>query len=274
MRILVTNDDGVRAPGIAALARALAKQHDVTIVAPASEMSGVGHGFTFLTPLMSERVDNELGFVDMRAYAVTGTPVDCVKLGCFHLGEECPDIVFSGINRGPNLGTDVLYSGTASAALEAAILGIPAVAVSCASFAPVHYETAAQCALDVLQYLGDHPLPEWTMLNLNVPDVPYDQVRGIVPARLALRRYENRYDKRINPHGRHYFWLSDALTPELGADTDERWEHEGFATLTPVGIDLTRVAYLEKMQSHTAFADSLRARDDLLCAPATAECDE
>ncbi len=273
MRILVTNDDGVRAPGIAALARALANEHDVTVVAPAVEQSGVGHGFTFLTPLMSKRVDAELGFGSMRAYAVSGTPVDCVKLGCYHLGEDCPDFVFSGINCGANLGTDVLYSGTASAALEAAMLGIPAVAVSCESFTPSHYDSAAQYALELLHYLLEHPMPPLTMINLNVPDLPYDQIRGLMPARLAHRRYDNRYDTRVDPRGGHYFWLNDTVAVnkggDTGEDTDERWEHQGFATITPVGIDLTRFDALAAMRTHPRFAESLRVRDAL-----TADSDE
>lgn len=265
MNILVTNDDGIRAPGIAALANELKKYHDVTIVAPAEEKSGVSHGFTFLTPLMSQRVDGDLGFEDMKAYAVSGTPVDCVKLGNFHMvNKQPPDFVVSGINRGANLGTDVLYSGTASAAMEAAILGIPALAVSSCSFEPTNYQAAARCALDVLRYLEKHPLPEGIMLNLNVPDLPYEQIRGLMPTKLALRRYANFFDQRTNPRGKHYFWLSDELTPRYHEDSDESWEHEGFATVTPVGINPTHHEYLAQMRSHTDFEDSMRACEALV----------
>lgn len=264
MHILVTNDDGVRAPGIAVLARALAKIHDVTVVAPASEQSGVGHGFTFLKPLMSNRVDDELRFEGFKAYAVTGTPVDCVKLGCFNLNDTKPDIVLSGINRGANLGTDVLYSGTASAALEAVMLGIPAIAVSLNSRKANNYDAAARCAIEVLDYIVAHPVPALTMLNLNVPDRPYEEIHGIMPTQLACRCYDNVYEQRQDPRGRHYFWLSDAISPAYHTDTDESWESEGYATLTPVGVNLTRFDYLDEMRGHSDFEKTVQVRNALL----------
>lgn len=253
MHILVCNDDGYRAPGILALAKELAKRHMVTVVAPSEEQSGVSHAFTMLKPLMSWRVDQELGLEDSKAYAVTGTPVDCVKLGCFHLGDAKPDAVISGINRGPNLGSDVLYSGTVSAAMEGSLLGIPSIAVSSCAMEPRHYDAAACYAVKALDYICAHPLHENMILNVNVPDLPYDKIKGMKPASLALRQYVNEYDGRKDPRGRHYFWLSDSIQPRLDADTDESWVESGYATITPISIDITYWDYLNKMRSDAAF---------------------
>lgn len=253
MHILVSNDDGYRVPGVLALTRELAKYHQVTMVAPADEQSGVSHAFTMLKPLMSYRVDEELGLADVKAYAVTGTPVDCVKLGCFHLGDAMPDAILSGINRGPNLGTDVLYSGTVSAAMEGTLLGIPSIAVSSCGHNPTHYESAARYAVKALNYICSHPLHEDMILNVNVPDLPYDEIRGLKPAPLAIRHYVNEYVGRQDPRGRHYFWLSDSIKPVLNEDTDEAWIEKGYATVTPISINMTYRAYLDRMRSDAVF---------------------
>lgn len=253
MHILVSNDDGYRAPGILALAKELAKKHKVTVVAPTDEQSGVSHAFTMLKPLMSHRVDGEMGLTDIKAYGVTGTPVDCVKLGCFHLDDAMPDAILSGINRGANLGSDVLYSGTVSAAMEGTLMGIPSIAVSCCSGNPQHYESAARYAVKALDYMCAHPLNENMILNVNVPDLPYDQIRGLKPAALAIRRYANDYDERRDPRGRRYFWLSDSIEPLLEADTDEAWIEQGYATITPISIDVTYREYLNRMIGDKVF---------------------
>ena len=254
MHILISNDDGFRAPGIRALALALKQQHRVTMVAPLEEQSGVGHGFTFLKPLTARRVDAELGLTDMKAYAVAGTPADCVKLGCYHLdAQDKPDVVIAGINRGANLGTDVLYSGTVSAAMEGAILGLPALAVSSCAPEPSHYDAAAAYVLKVLDYMAAYPLPAQMILNVNVPDLPCEQIRGMTRSRLALRHYDNQYEPRMDPRGRPYFWLSDGLCPACQPGTDEYWVDQGYVSITPIHTDRTAYDYLEDMEQQQAF---------------------
>lgn len=253
MHILVSNDDGYRAPGILALVKELMKYHQVTMVAPAEEQSGASHAFTMLKPLMSHRVDRELGLEGVKAYAVTGTPVDCVKLGCFHLDDAMPDAVLSGINRGANLGSDVLYSGTVSAAMEGSLLGIPSIAVSCCSYNPQYYESAARYAMKALNYMCAHPILPHMILNVNVPDLPYEEIKGLKPAQLAIRHYVNAYDQRTDPRGRSYFWLSDSIEPALEEDTDETWVEKGYASITPISIDMTYREYLDKMVGDDAF---------------------
>lgn len=258
MRILLSNDDGYRAPGILALVEALKKDHEVVLVAPMEEQSGVGHGFTFLKPLASRCVDHELKIDGVRCYAVSGTPADCVKLGAYLVKEweNGPDIVIAGINRGANLGTDVLYSGTASAAMEGAILGIPALAVSSCGGEPAHYDSAARYVLTVLEELQKNPMQENSIWNLNVPDRPFDEIRGIALAHLALRRYKNSYEKRLDPRGRPYFWLTDWIEPELREGTDEAWIERGYATVTPIRVDITDYAELNALQKRPIFAAS------------------
>lgn len=252
MHILVTNDDGIRAPGIFTLAQELANNHQVTVVAPAEEQSGVSHAFTFLKPLMSDptpMMDN------VKAYAVRGTPADCVKLGCFHLHDFKPDVVIAGINRGANLGTDVLYSGTASAAMEGTLMGLPSIAVSLSGSDPVHYDSAACYACQMLDYIMQNPMPENVMLNLNVPDLPYDEVLGLKLTKLAIRKYSNHYIHRKDPRGRHYFWLSDDIVYSGDHESDEYWNLKQYATVTPVSVDVTNYEYMEFMKEHGRFCE-------------------
>ncbi len=257
MHILVSNDDGYRAPGVLSLVKTLQKEHKVTMVAPKEEQSGVGHGFTFLSPLNSKRVDAELGLEGVKAYAVSGTPVDCVKLGCYHFDkEDFPDMVVSGINRGANLGTDVFYSGTVSAAMEGAFMGLPAIAVSSCAAEPVYYDCAGQYVLQVIEYLKEHPLPTKMLLNLNVPDLPFTETHGIKMSRLAYRNYDNAYDPRKDPLGRSYFWLKDMLVPADVPGTDEYLVGRGYASLTPLYPDITAHSYLAQMESEHAFGGS------------------
>lgn len=249
MRILVTNDDGIWARGIKALADEISKQHDIVVVAPGEERSGVGHGFTFLQPLICS-CKREFAYP---AFSLSGMPVDCVKLGAYKFFDGAPDALVSGVNRGANLGTDVLYSGTASAALEGAILGIPSLAVSCDSMDPEHYDSAAKYASKVLDYILDNPLPPYTMLNLNVPDLPYEQIRGMKLAELGAQHYTNHYEARIDPRGREYFWLSDEKKPCQDERYDEFWVKQGYASLTPVSANLTARDHIDKMRRQGVF---------------------
>ena len=245
MKILITNDDGIQASGIHRLAKALHPEHDVYMYAPSDEKSGVGHSFTFLQPLRVVPVSREY-----KAYAINGTPVDCVKLGMYHMGET-PDFIVSGINRGANLGTDVLYSGTASAAMEGVLLGVPSLAVSCAGTTePMHYETAAHFAKKALRYMMENPLPPFTMLNLNVPDKPLEEVKGLRACRLGFRNYSNGYKRCTDPRGNEYYWLDDEDNPSPDETCDIEWSARGYATVSPVSPDMTAYLYLDAMRQH------------------------
>ncbi len=249
MKILITNDDGIYAPGIHALANLLSKEHDVYMYAPHDEKSGVGHSFTFLHPLRIFEHNHQ----NYRAFAITGTPVDCVRLGAYHMTEEWgirPDCIVSGINRGANIGTDVLYSGTASAAMEACLLAYPALAVSCVGREePLHYESAAQYAKQVIDLGLIFDLPPLIMLNLNVPDAAYEKIAGMQICKLGTCNYSNNYRKCIDPRGNDYYWLDDQMNPTEDHESDIEWISKGFATLTPIESDRTAYTYLDKLKA-------------------------
>lgn len=246
MRLLLSNDDGVYAPGIRALAEGLASEYEVCVCAPDGERSAVSRSMTLFSPLRATKVQlAELP--DIPAYAVSGTPVDCVRLGIGNLFEE-PDIVLSGINMGQNLGTDVLYSGTVGAAHEAALLGYQAIAVSLSSFAPKHFETAVYAARWGVDYVRKHPLPYGTVLNINAPDMPLEQILGIRPAKTGIVSYEYKYVERQDPAGRPYYWPPRVRTSDADCcDSDECWLNEGYISVTPLGYDLTDYRLLSDM---------------------------
>ncbi|MFZ9228993.1 MAG: 5'/3'-nucleotidase SurE [Prochlorococcaceae cyanobacterium] len=217
LKILISNDDGVFAGGIRALAaEALARGHQVSVVCPDQERSATGHGLTLQTPLRAERAD-ELFAPGVRAWACSGTPSDCVKLALFALLDEWPDLVLSGINHGPNLGTDTLYSGTVSAAMEGTIEGLPALAVSSADFQWRQFEPAAAIALDVAEQMMQQGWPANTLLNLNVPPLPEPQIGALRWCRKAVRRYTDQFVERVDPRGRTYFWLAGEVANDLEA---------------------------------------------------------
>lgn len=252
MRILITNDDGIEANGIHILAKELSKRHEVYVYAPKDEKSGVGHSFTFLDPLyIIPREDSS----HYRSYAITGTPVDCVKLGMSHMMTEQgieADFVVSGINRGANLGTDVLYSGTVAGAMEGILLNKPALAVSCTGdHEPMNYETGAIVASKVLEYMIENPLPDFTMFNLNVADMPLKEVKGIRLATLGIRNYCNSYVKCMNPRGKEYYWLNDEPNPILDEASDIELHAQGYATITPISPNMTNHPYLEELKQQS-----------------------
>jgi 5'-nucleotidase len=217
LRILISNDDGVFAEGIRALAaEAVDRGHQVTVVCPDQERSATGHGLTLQTPLRAERAD-ELFAPGITAWACSGTPSDCVKLALFALLEEWPDLVLSGINHGPNLGTDTLYSGTVSAAMEGTIEGLPALAVSSADFQWRQFGPAARIALDVAEHTVAAGWPQGALLNLNVPPLPAEAIGPLRWCRKAVRRYTDQFDKRVDPRGRTYYWLAGEVANDLDA---------------------------------------------------------
>jgi 5'-nucleotidase len=246
LRILICNDDGVFADGIQALAaEASARGHRVTVVCPDQERSATGHGLTIHTPLRAERAD-ELFAGGVTAWACSGTPSDCVKLALFRLLEEPPDLVLSGINHGPNLGTDVLYSGTVSGAMEATIEGFSALAVSCADFQWRHFIPSARRALEVAEAMLSAGWPEGLLLNLNVPPLPEEAIGPLRWCRTAQRRYVDQFDRRVDPRGRTYYWLAGEVVNDLEATvagpphwpTDVAWIAEGGVALTPLQPEL------------------------------------
>jgi 5'-nucleotidase len=246
LRILISNDDGVFAEGIQALAaEAAGRGHRVTVVCPDQERSATGHGLTLQTPLRAERAD-DLFAAGVNAWACSGNPSDCVKLALFSLLEEPPDLVLSGVNHGPNLGTDVMYSGTVAAAMEGTIEGLPALAVSSADFRWRQFGPAASLALDVAEAMLQRGWPEGLLLSLNVPPRPAEEIGPLRWCRTAVRRYADQFDRRVDPRGRTYYWLAGEVVNDLQASVsgpadwpvDVAWIEAGGASLTPLQPEL------------------------------------
>jgi len=237
--ILITNDDGIYAPGIQELRKALAELGPVAVVAPDAERSAFGHAITMAKPLRASSVVRE--GVDYGT-AVSGTPADCVKLAVHTLLPRYPRLVVSGINHGPNTGTNVLYSGTVSAAREGTIFNIPSLAVSLRSYKRDNdFSTAAAYARYFSRLILERGLPEGVMLNLNVPDLPAPEIKGIRLTRLARYRYRDSYEVREDPRGRTYYWLTgeDAEVLNPAPDVDAVAVDEGYVSVTPLNYNLT-----------------------------------
>lgn len=239
MKILVSNDDGVHAQGIKVLHEHLAKAYEVTLVAPDRNCSGASNSLTLMNPLRAEKLDN--GFI-----AVNGTPTDSVHVGISQLMDEQPDLVVAGINHGPNLGDDTLYSGTVAAAAEGRHMGLPAIAVSLAG--NKYFETAAMVVVKLIQRLSDHPLPHDQILNVNVPDIPIAELKGIKATRLGSRHQAEAMKKQQDPWGRDIYWYG-LLGPEqdAGEGTDFHAIANGYASITPLTVDMTAYKSIEKM---------------------------
>jgi 5'-nucleotidase len=249
MRILISNDDGIFAQGIKVLANTLvAVGHEVIVVCPDRERSATGHGLTLHDPIRAEEV---AGIFDPRidAWSCSGTPADCVKLALGALLDRFPDFVLSGINQGANLGTDVLYSGTVSAAMEGTIEGIPSIALSLTSFTDREFQPAADFAVQLLAKLTSQPLTEAMLLNVNIPPVTASEIAGVKVTRQGIRRYFDTFQKRIDPRGKTYYWLSgevlqDVEQPEHlhlppDIETDVQAIKDNYITITPLQFNLT-----------------------------------
>ncbi len=241
MKILLSNDDGYRARGLRTLADALAGFATVTVVAPDRNRSGASNSLTLESPL---RVREE----STRVLSVNGTPTDCVHLALTGLLEDEPDMVVSGINHGPNLGDDVLYSGTVAAAMEGRFLGLPALALSMVGEPAKHFETGARVASELVQRLGNSSLPADTILNVNIPDLPYDELRGFRATRLGHRhRAESAFEAR-DPRNRKIYWIGPAgPEQDAGPGTDFEAVNTGFVSVTPLQVDLTRYVALDEV---------------------------
>ncbi len=234
MRILISNDDGYQAPGIRCLADTLATIAEVTVVAPERDRSGASNSLTLDSPLRAVTMDN--GYI-----RVDGTPTDCVHLAITGLLEQEPDMVVSGVNAGANMGDDVIYSGTVAAAMEGRFLGLPAIAISMASHKPVHFATAGRVAVALVQQLLSHPLPPDTILNVNVPDVPWEALAGFEATRLGQRHKSEPVVRGQDPRGRPLYWVGPAgAEQDAGPGTDFHAVRLNRVSVTPIQVDLTR----------------------------------
>jgi len=243
MHILLSNDDGVHAPGIAVLQQALSQIATVTTVAPDRNCSGASNSLTLENPLRTKVLDN--GFI-----SVTGTPTDCVHLAINELLDTPPDLVVSGINAGANLGDDVIYSGTVAAATEGRAMGLPAIAVSTDAHQPEHFETAAQVTLAVVKRLMENPLPNDQIININVPDIPLDALKGVKVARCGARHRAESMLRAKDPRGVEIFWLGPpGEKADAGEGTDFHAVAEGYASVTPLKIDLTAHNMLPELEA-------------------------
>lgn len=233
MNILLSNDDGVFAQGLAELYAELAKEHNVTVIAPDRNCSGASNALSLHQPLRIEKMSN--GF-----YAVNGTPSDCVHLGVNSFLEKDPELVISGINHGANLGDDVIYSGTVAAATEGRYMGLPAIAVSLCAYNSANFSTAAIVVCDIIRHLQQHPLPADQILNINVPDLSYEQIRGIKVTRQGRRHRAKSMLKAKDPRGNDIFWYgSVGDEQDAGSGTDFHAISEDYCSVTPLSVDMT-----------------------------------
>lgn len=238
MMLLISNDDGVRASGLLTLQQHLSQIIDVEtmVVAPERNHSGASNSLTLEQPLRKQHLEN--GFI-----SVNGTPTDCVHLALNELCSTPPKLVVSGINAGANMGDDVLYSGTVAAAMEGRFLGLPAVAVSLVG--SVNYESAARYAKQLVEHLLSSPLPQHQVLNINVPDLPYEQIKGIKVTRLGKRHQAEMIEKSTDPRGREIFWVGPpGKIADAGEGTDFHAIEHGYVSVTPLKVDLTATEQL------------------------------
>jgi len=244
--ILVSNDDGIDAPGLYALARALKEIGTVTVVAPDKQQSAVGHAITMNYPL---RVAKSMKNGSLFGYAVEGTPADCVKLAVKNLMREKPDLLVSGINSGSNTAINIIYSGTVSAATEGTILGIPSIAVSLTSHEKRDFRYAAKFAKKIAALVLKKGLPDGTLLNVNVPAVPEREIAGVRLTRQGKTRFDDEFDVRRDPNNKEYFWLKgDLEILDHSKATDQIAIMERYVSVTPIQYDLTDYRFLRKMQ--------------------------
>ncbi len=241
LKILLSNDDGYNAPGLTTLAEALRATADVTIVAPDRNRSGASNSLTLDYPIRATEVAEHL-------YRVDGTPTDCVHIAITGLLDREPDMVVSGINAGENLGDDVLYSGTVAAAVEGRFLGLPAMAVSLVGQEGRHYATAARVAARLVQQLCQDPLPADTILNINVPDLSWDELAGFEATRLGHRHKAEKVIRQEDPRGRTVYWVGPpGSEQDAGPGTDFHAVRRGYVSITPIQVDVTRYTALDKV---------------------------
>ncbi len=247
MKILVTNDDGIYSSGISALVDALKEIAEVIVVAPSEEQSAVGHGITMKYPLRVTKYYNNGNFF---GYAVEGTPADCVKMGIRNIMGESPDLVISGINHGSNTAINIIYSGTVSAAREASIMDVPAIAISITSHDAKDFRYAGKIAKMLALKVTEHEIPNGTLLNVNVPNFPEEEIAGILVTEQSKAKWDDIYEKRTDPFGKDYYWLTGKLVEvENEKQSDQLAIKNKFVSVTPIHFDLTDYETFEKMKS-------------------------
>ena len=238
MRILLSNDDGYFAPGLAALAQALAGLGEIVVVAPEQNRSGASNSLTLDRPLFLKKAASGFHFVN-------GTPTDCVHLAVTGMLDDLPDIIVSGINHGANMGDDTIYSGTVAAATEGFLLGIPSIAISLTSFEGNNFDSAGQVARELVERFIKDPIKQPVLLNVNVPDIPYDQLKGMEVTRLGRRHKAEPVVKMISPRQETVYWVGAAgAAADAGPGTDFNAVERGCVSITPLQIDLTHTAQL------------------------------
>ena len=244
--ILITNDDGITAPGVNALISAMKPLGDIVVVAPDSPQSGMGHAITVNSTLYIEKLDHE-----ETLYSCSGTPADCVKIAINEILGRKPDLCVSGINHGSNSSINVIYSGTMSAAIEAGIEGIPSIGFSLLDYSwNANFEASAKYAKIIASRVLKNGLPEGVILNVNIPNVPEKDIKGIKVSRQAKANWVEEFDKRINPMGREYYWLTGKFVNlDKGEDTDEWALANNYVSLVPVQFDLTAHHYIQTLNS-------------------------
>lgn len=257
MRILISNDDGYQADGICVLHQALSPLGDVVRVAPDRDRSGASNSLTLRRPLRAERIADDI-------YSVDGTPTDCVHLGLTGLLDDLPDLVVSGINHGPNLGDDVMYSGTVAAATEGRHLGLPALALSINSYSPVHLIDAAYVAQTLVRGLTPGQIPANTILNVNIPDLPRDEIKGFQVTRLGNRHQAESVVQAQDPRGDTIWWVGPpGPEQDAGPGTDFHAVRDGYVSITPLHVDLTRHKALQNLAIWAATLAPIADEEDL-----------
>lgn len=252
MNILLSNDDGILANGIRALIEALSPCYNVYVVAPDRERSAAGHSLTLHTPLRVEEVDSKYGA--KRCWMTTGTPGDCVKIAVNAIlaNDELPDLVISGINHGPNLGGDILYSGTVSCAMEGALLGIPSIAVSLASLHTEYedFKLTAEFTAKFIEKINNYTIPSKTVLNINVPGLEKEDISGVAITELGKRMFTDTYERRVDPRGKVYYWMAGEIINEPeDAKTDIAAVRNNKISITPITYDLTRKGFMTELEN-------------------------
>ena len=247
MRILLTNDDGIDAPGINILAEVLNKNgHEIIIVAPDKEKSAVGHAITITDPIRVEQIHRKNGF---EGFAVKGTPADCVKIAGRSLMKTPPDIVVSGINSGANVGSNIIYSGTVSAATEGTILGIPSIAISLNSIRGGDMTASQKVAQIVTKKVLKNGLPAGILLNVNVPNIPEESIKGYRLTKQGKLVFKDQFEKREDPRGKFYYWMKGEIINDTNSETDGYAIQNDYISITPIHYQLTEESFLKTLKS-------------------------
>lgn len=245
MNILLTNDDGFFSDGLKILYLYLKRIAEIHIVVPETEKSAVSHSINLLNPVRVKKIKID----NFSCYVISGTPVDCVKIGLKELIKEKINMVISGINAGPNLGMDILYSGTVSAAAEGAILGIPSIAVSLAGYKNFRFDDCAKVVLKIIDRIKHMKFPKDTILNINVPNKKIDEIKGIKITYQSESRFNEEYEKRVDPRGNIYFWLKgnfEEIKEEKKSDVNA--VKNGYVSITPINLNLTDFSFLRQLK--------------------------